>query len=247
MIPLKDDNPTARFPWVTVLLIVANVSVWLFVQGAGQSPVAEQNKFVFEYAAIPCEVVTGEPLTIDEVETDTCISEAEPRSRQLFPDKGVYLAILISMFLHASWLHIGGNMLFLWIFGNNVEDKFGPLPYLGVYLAGGFVATLAQTMLDTGSVVPLVGASGAVAVAMGAYLVLFPRARVLTLFLVIVARVPAWLVLALWFALQFLTDEGSGVAWMAHVGGFVFGVVVALFVRPTQWWRGRQQQSAQYF
>ena len=138
------------------------------------------------------------------------------------------------MFLHGGWLHIGGNMLFLWIFGNNVEDKIGPVFYLLFYLAGGIAATALQTAVGTNSVVPNLGASGAIAAVLGAYLVMFPRARVLTLiffFFITWIEVPAIVLLGFWFVLQFFTSPNSGVAWVAHVGGFVFGAIVAFLLR----------------
>ncbi|HEX6229986.1 MAG TPA: rhomboid family intramembrane serine protease [Solirubrobacterales bacterium] len=156
-----------------------------------------------------------------------------------------YLTILTSMFMHGGFLHIAFNMLFLWIFGNNVEDSMGRVPFLGFYLLGGAAAVYAQSILDPGSTVPTIGASGAVAAVLGGYLLLLPRARVLTLvflvFLITIVEIPAYVVLGIWFVLQFLpaigqataTDvAGEGVAYMAHVGGFVFGLaLIKLFAR----------------
>ncbi len=139
------------------------------------------------------------------------------------------------MFLHAGLLHLGGNMLFLWVFGNNVEDRLSPILFLGFYLLGGVAATAAHIGLDPNSTVPVVGASGAIAAVMGAYLVLFPRARIHSVILfppiILFRQIPAWVLLAVWFGSQFLVDPTSGVAWAAHVGGFVFGVLVGLPLR----------------
>ncbi|MFQ5558324.1 MAG: rhomboid family intramembrane serine protease, partial [Acidimicrobiales bacterium] len=148
-----------------------------------------------------------------------------------------------SMFMHGSWMHLIGNMWFLWVFGNNIEDHMGALRYLAFYLSAGVVATAAHVLIQVDSTVPLVGASGAIAGVMGAYLVWFPWARVRTLLFLFVVplwpRVPAAMLLVVWFALQFLTAEGSGVAWVAHVGGFVFGVAIALLARSNDRFRRR--------
>ncbi len=242
MIPLKDYNPTRRFPYVTVLLILVNVGVYVFIQRPFSSDSAADAKFSYEYAAIPCEVVTGRPLTTDEVERtlgngndEACQRNVEPSTRaEVFPKKSVWLAILYSMFLHGSFLHLGGNMLYLWIFGNNIEDRMGPLPYLAFYLVSGVAAAAAHIGVQPNSTVPIIGASGAVAGVMGAYLVLFPDVpiRTLLLFLLVFIRdIPAKWLLGFWFVLQFFTGSGSGVAWVAHVGGFVFGALVAFLLR----------------
>ena len=244
MLPLKDDNPTTRPPIVTVLVIAACVAVYFFVQPSGSASITGRNAnddaaFTVEHAAIPCEIVQGHPLTINELEatyqrgnTDACAkNDASPEG---FPNKSIYFALLLSMFLHAGLLHLGGNMLYLWVFGNNVEDRMGLVPFVAFYLLGGLAATFAHVALDPNSTVPVIGASGAIAAVMGAYLVLYPRARVHTaiIFGIILFRpIPAWVVLGFWFLSQFIVDPTSGVAWAAHVGGFVFGVVVALILR----------------
>ncbi|MGI8663231.1 MAG: rhomboid family intramembrane serine protease [Acidimicrobiales bacterium] len=241
MVPLRDRNPTRRTAWVTLALIVINVAVFAFAQQAGSTS-DHQTELIYERAAIPCEILHQRPITFSELRTDTCDDTVGRRTTTPFPDKQVDLAILVSLFLHASWLHLGGNMLFLWIFGNNVEDALGPLRYLAFYVMAGLVATLAQLALDPGSTAPLIGASGAIAGVMGAYLVWFPRARILTwlsFLLIVVTYVPAWLVLGFWFVSQFFTAESSGVAWMAHVGGFAFGALVAAQLRNTEWFRRR--------
>ena len=261
MIPIKDYNPTTRFAVVTAAIIAINVLVYFGVQQREtRTSAGAQERLSFERAAIPCELVKQRPLSLVEIElttrgiSDHACGIAAPEgiaNRPLFPHKQVDLAILYSMFLHGSLLHIGGNMLFLWVFGNNIEDKMGPVPYAIFYLLSGVVAALAHVAVNPNSTVPLIGASGAVAGVMGAYLVLFPRVRIRTVFiffLILIRDIPAmWLLLA-WFLLEFFTGNNSGVAWVAHVGGFTFGVLVALLFRgrlhpgppaaPPPAWRG---------
>jgi membrane associated rhomboid family serine protease len=239
MLPLADRNPTVRTPYVTVLLILVNIGVFVFWQGGGTLSAEEDTSFTFEHAAVPCELVTGHPITDLEVRTGKCLDHPPEGAHEFFPDKNVYVAALLSMFLHGGWFHLLGNMLFLWIFGNNIEDKLGPLTYLVFYVVGGLVATAAQVVFDMNSVIPLVGASGAIAAVMGAYLVWFPSAPILTLIFVFIVPIPAGIWLAIWFVLQFFTGPNSGVAYMAHIGGFVFGMVVAWALRNTDWWKRR--------
>ena len=234
MIPLKDYNPTRRKPVVTLLLIVACVGIYFGFQQQG-----DQNAFTYRRAAIPCEVVTGAPLTESEVRTQDCTrnDEGDP----IFPDKSVLAALFTSMFLHGGLLHLGGNMLYLWVFGNNIEDKKGHGVYALFYVASGIAATFAHIALDPGSTIPLVGASGAIAGVMGAYLVLFPRVQIRTFimfFLILFRDIEARWLLGFWFVSQFFIGQDSGVAWAAHVGGFVFGVVVGFIWKAT---RGREQ------
>ena len=242
MIPLKDYNPTRRFPVVTVLLIVANIYVYFLVQRPSDGD-ARQLEFSLSYAAIPCELVQGEPLSEREVvrtfgranDSEACDPTGSDDSPLAFPDKQVYLATLYSMFLHGSLLHIGGNMLFLWVFGNNIEDRMGVPGYIAFYLAAGIAATVAHVLVQPNSTIPVVGASGAIAGVMGAYLVLFPDVRIRSLlilvFLVFFRDIAAKWLLGFWFVSQFFTNPSEGVAWVAHVGGFVFGAVVALLLR----------------
>jgi membrane associated rhomboid family serine protease len=261
MIPLKDYNPTKRFAFVTFLIIVVCVVVYVFVQPVGQAPIFESDpnkaqetmnselRFDLYNAAIPCEVVTGDPLSRDEIArtfleqpSDTNACERNDTSPPLYPDKSVYLAVVFSMFFHGSWLHLLGNMLFLWVFGNNIEDRFGVARYVVFYLASGLAATVAHVAVQPNSTVPIVGASGAIAGVMGAYLVLFPNVRIRSLlilgFFVLFRDISAKWLLGFWFLLQFFTGPNSGVAWMAHVGGFVFGLLIGLIYkaidRPTQ-------------
>jgi membrane associated rhomboid family serine protease len=254
VLPLRDDNPTRKPAIVTLLLIVACTAVYFFVQqGTGptadtdpQSQAARELDFTLQYAAIPREVVHGRPLTSDEVaatfgpEAAAVVCDAAGpavvrATPSCEPDKPVYLAILFSLFLHGSLLHLGGNMLFLWVFGNNIEDARGRWKYLAFYLAAGLVAMAAHVLLDPQSTVPVVGASGAIAGVMGAYLVLFPNARIQTLLLIVFIplfrSISAKWVLGFWFVSQFLLPANSGVAWAAHVGGFLFGVLMGLLWR----------------
>ena len=246
MLPLKDYNPTTRRAWITLGLIAVNVFVYFLIQPHGQGNVDPQSeaiteaKFTYEHAAIACEVTHGRPLTFEEInltlhgDTTAC-KASEPPSPEFAPHKNVYLAVLYSMFLHGSLLHIGGNMLFLWIFGNNIEDRMGWIGYPIFYVVAGLVAAATQFAVQPSSTVPVVGASGAIAGVMGSYLVLFPRVRIRTLFIIVIIPlirdIPAVWLLGFWFVLQFFTSPSSGVAWMAHVGGFVFGVLVTLPLR----------------
>jgi membrane associated rhomboid family serine protease len=250
VIPLKDYNPTRRFSLVTVLILGACVVIYFFVQPTGQSAFLEADpqrqevqqdreiRFTLYNAAIPCEVVTGEPLSQQEVaETfrpggDPTACDRNDTTPPFYPGKKVYLAVLFSMFLHGGLLHLAGNMLFLWIFGNNIEDHWGHVRYAVFYLVAGLVATLAHVAAEPDSTVPMVGASGAIAGVMGAYLVMFPSVRIRTLllfgFFFMFRDITAKWLLGFWFLLQFFTSPNSGVAWMAHVGGFVFGLLVGL-------------------
>ncbi|HUR23037.1 MAG TPA: rhomboid family intramembrane serine protease [Acidimicrobiales bacterium] len=238
MIPLKDENPTTRAPVVTVLLIAACIAIFALIQPRDQG--VEDATFSFKHAAIPCEVVKGRPLSLEELRAtledgvDTACAR-DPFGPAPFAGKSVFLAVLYSMFLHGSWIHLGGNMLFLWIFGNNIEDRMGSLVYLAFYLAAGLAATAAHILVQPDSTVPVVGASGAIAGVMGAYLVLYPNVRIRSLiflgFFVFFRDVAAKWLLGLWLLSQFFINAESGVAWMAHVGGFVFGVAAGLIWR----------------
>ena len=233
MFPLKDNIPTERFPVVTVALIVINVLMLFFFQEAELSfSGAEVNdaKSV-DYGAIPYEITNpGEQCEVPGAPAETCHTDSDLPS--------TWLTLLTSIFMHDGLLHLGGNMLFLWIFGNNIEDAMGRVVFVLFYLGGGLAATLAQTLIDTSSTIPSIGASGAVAAVLGGYALLYPRARVVTLVIIIVfvtlIELPALLVLGLWFLLQLfyasaeLTQPvgGGGVAYFAHLGGFVFGLVM---------------------
>jgi len=250
VIPLKDENPTRHLPWLTIVLIVANIGIYFLIQ---QGPIeflpetqtqqeqVEDLKFNLENAAIPCEVTQGRPLTRDEI-LDTFVGgdaeacDSDPTGEEEFPSKSVWLSVLFSMFLHGSLLHLGGNMLFLWIFGNNIEDHMGATRYLGFYVLGGIVAAIAHIAVQPDSTVPIVGASGAIAAVMGAYLVWFPQAPIKTIiifYFILFRDISAKWLLGFWFVSQFFINPNEGVAWMAHVGGFVFGVLVALAVKAS--------------
>ncbi len=225
MIPIRDVNPTRITPVVTLVLIAANVLVFYLIQGRGS--VDEQEAFVYERAAIACEVTTGAPLGVDEILGDQCLPGAQD---PIFPGKNVFLALFTSMFLHGGTFHLLFNMWFLWIFGNNVEEAYGHVGYLLLYLVGGLVATGAYVTMNPDATVPLVGASGAIAVAMGAYAVLFPGHQVLSLVGWFFLPLPAALFLVIWFVAQFGLG-GTGTAWEAHAGGFVFGAGISLLLR----------------
>ena len=226
MFPLRDENPTLLTPYVTIVLILANVGAWLYVQGAGFSTAALADA-VCRYGAIPAEL-TGATGGYDGID----LGPGLPRCT--FGGL-TYGAVLTSMFMHGSWVHLIGNMWFLWLFGNNVEDSMGHVRFAIFYLLTGIAATLAHVFTNTTSMIPVVGASGAISGVMGGYLLLYPRVRIQTLFIffifIRIIAVPAWFVLIYWFALQLLSGAATppgvaGVAFWAHVGGFVAGAVL---------------------
>jgi rhomboid family protein len=235
--PLRDNIPTDRFPLFTVALIVANVIVYVFLQDGRLG--LPDNGFGGDwptptFAAIPCEVTGADPCQTAPGGPSTVVT------------------LFTSMFMHGSILHIGGNMLFLWIFGNNVEDSMGPVKFILFYVLGGLAADAGQILVDPGSNVPTIGASGAVAAVLGGYLILFPRARVVTLVFIIffftILELPAILFLGIWIIQQALfayfdlvqpAGGEGGVAYFAHIGGFVFGLLaIRLFASE----RRRRQQ-----
>ncbi len=256
VLPVHDVNPTRRTPWVTRLLLLANVVAFVLspialtpLLGEGSpSLVCSQVAFLDEYAAKPNEVITNDPddavatgaVGTDEQGRPGCVEQSPPPY-----EKKPFVSVLTAMFLHGGWLHLLGNMLFLYVFGNNVEDRLGRLRFLAFYLTCGVVATYGFSLPFVGSEQPLVGASGAIAGVLGAYLVLFPRARVwslLTFFFFLPVRLPAWLVLGSWFVLQYLYARGAGLAantgtaYLAHVIGFVVGAALVWRLRGS----GRQ-------
>ena len=226
MFPLRDLNPTRIFPILTIAFIAINVAVFFLWQP--QNDLDAETEFLYENAAIACELTTGDALTEAEIVNDECVNDS---ATPLFPDKNVWVAGVVSMFLHGGIGHLLSNMWFLWIFGNNVEEAYGSGGYLLVYLISGIGATAAFVFANADATVPMIGASGAIAGVLGAYLVLFPTHRILTIFLFFFVHVPAGAYLALWFFLQFVNQE-PGVAWEAHVGGFIVGVLVTLLLRP---------------
>ena len=215
MIPIRDENPTHSVPIITYLLIAINIIVFIFQTMLG----SYQEQFVYQFALIPNEVTSSISL-------------------------GNITDIFTSMFMHAGVAHIAGNMLYLWIFGDNVEDRLGSGKYLFFYILGGVIASVAHILTNPSSQIPTVGASGAIAAVLGAYLVLYPRQKVLTLiplgFWLRMTMVPAFVVLGVWFALQFFSGilslggpDVGGVAFWAHIGGFISGVVFGqLFKKP---------------
>lgn len=223
MFPISDDNPAELPPLVTVGIILANVAVWILYQGAGLSAEAMEAS-VCGLGAIPAEI-TG---SIASWEGSPCR-----------PGGGNFAGLFTSMFLHGGWGHLLGNMWFLWIFGNNVEDSMGHLRFLLFYTLCGLAAAGAHVFADPSSTLPMVGASGAISAILGAYLLLYPRAKVKTVIFIIifftVLELPAFLYLGYWFLLQLFgvlgPSMGGGVAFWAHIGGFVAGVVLVLIFR----------------
>jgi membrane associated rhomboid family serine protease len=230
MFPLYDDNPSQNLPIVTAIIIALNVAVWVFLQGLGGEPALSHS--VCAYGLIPGELFGRvRPGTEVAVGGDVACVIGHPN----------WITVLTSMFMHGGWFHLIGNMWFLWVFGNNVEDSLGRIRYAIFYVLCGLAAAAAQTMTNPSSAIPMIGASGAIGGVLGAYAVRYPRARVMTLiFLGIIVRtvwVPAWMMLGYWFLLQILgglpalASEEGGVAFWAHVGGFVAGVVLVYVMR----------------
>jgi membrane associated rhomboid family serine protease len=235
VLPLKDNIPTRVFPIVTVVIILINVAVYIGVERGRFSDVKNQNA-VIELSFIPYELSHQGQECAQVGDKIGCGTKRQLVGAGATDTKqpNVFLTIFTAMFMHGSFLHIAGNMLFLWIFGNNIEDSMGRVKYILFYLLGGVAATFAQYLSSTDAVVPNLGASGAIAAVLGGYALLYPRARVITLvfiiFFVTVITLPALLVLGAWFVLQAI-DAGSqpvgggGVAVWAHIGGFVFGLI----------------------
>lgn len=224
MLPIRDINPTRARPFLTWALIAACAIVYFGLQPPAGSD--DEVEFLYRRAAIACELTTGDPLDLAEINGAFCRDEpADP----YFSGKNVWLAAGVSMFLHGGLLHLVFNMWSLWIFGNNVEEAFGALGYLLLYAASGVAATAGFVWANPDTTVPLVGASGAIAGVMGAYLALFPRHLVMTLIIFRIVALPAVFFLGLWFLSQFFMAGGGGeVAWEAHVAGFIFGMLAAL-------------------
>ena len=203
-IPLRDENPTQRFPFVTLILITLNILVFLYQIFSPQG----LQYFVFKMGAIPYEITHFTMVT---------------HIPRIFPP----LTLLTSLFLHGSFLHLFGNMLYLWIFGNNIEDFLGPFRFILFYLLSGLGASLVHVVFHPASLIPMIGASGAIAGILGAYFLLYPGARVLTLVFIWIQPIPAFFILGLWFIAQVMNiGIGGGVAWFAHIGGFLIGIVL---------------------
>jgi membrane associated rhomboid family serine protease len=246
VIPIKDyAGPRRRLPWITWGLIAVNVVVFLYQVLLG----ADAQAFMFAYSVVPVALTHGIPQTS---------LPGVPAHIPFHTPSPVYLTLITSMFLHAGWLHIGGNMLFLYIFGDNVEDRMGHIPYLLFYLFCGVVAGITQVAVDPGSSIPSLGASGAIAGVLAAYLVLFPLARVRTIIFIVffftIVTLPAFVLIGIWFLLQFLDGVAAlsnvqqgmgGVAYFAHVGGFVTGLVITFLLRP--WLRPPASVSYPYY
>jgi membrane associated rhomboid family serine protease len=226
MFPYRDDNPTLAAPVATFALIAANVAAWILVQGMGAEPSLSAS--VCRLGLIPGEFLQRLPegFAIPMGRGTACVIGGET----------VWYAPLTSMFMHGGWLHLIGNMWFLWVFGNNVEDSMGRVRYLVFYLLCGLAAAATQTLLNPSSAIPMVGASGAISGVMGAYVLLYPRVRVHMLVILVIfitrIQVPAYVMLGYWFLLQLLGgaaalgQESGGVAFAAHVGGFVAGALL---------------------
>src|SRR5215217_7692592 len=231
MFPYRDDNPTLATPVATFLLIGANVAMWILVQGMGAEPVLSRS--VCELGLIPGEFLGLVPKG--------ATVPMGPQTACMLGDEHTWFTPLTSMFLHGGWFHLIGNMWFLWVFGNNVEDSMGHFRYLFFYLLCGIAAAASQTLVNPASAIPMVGASGAISGVMGAYVVLYPRVRVhmLVILGIFITRivVPAYLMLGYWFLLQLvgggLASGEGGVAFWAHAGGFVAGAaLISVFRDP---------------
>ena len=235
VLPVRDRLPTHRTAWANRLLLLVNIVVFVFLEPWGTDNDCAQQAFFLEHAAIPNEIAEGQPLDAREV----AISTSPECGLTPVPDKPVYFSILSAMFLHAGWGHLLGNMLCLWIFGDNVEDRLGHVRYLAFYLACGVLATAAFVLPSMGSPATLVGASGAIAGVLGAYLVMFPRSRITVIVLplwFLPFTLPAVVVLGFWLVVQVLEVRidpmaGGGVAYLAHVAGFIAGMVLAWSLR----------------
>jgi membrane associated rhomboid family serine protease len=248
MFPYKDENPTEHPAVITVALIIANVLAFILVQGAGaQGPLARS---VCDLGLIPGEILqTAKPGSgVALAPGMICMVDAVPK----------YWTVITSMFMHGGWFHLIGNMLFLWVFGNNIEDATGHGKFLIFYLLCGIAAAATQTFVSPHSVVPMVGASGAISGVLGAYLLLYPRVRVHTLIILPIyitsVALPAWVMLGYWIALQLLGGLGSlsevdkgGVAVFAHIGGFVTGLVLIKLFASEDVLQRRPMQPASYY
>lgn len=246
-LPLRDINPTSRRPFATYSLIIANVVVFIYELSLG----SRAHAFIAAYGATPFEITRMTDLV-------GTLGAGSPIVHYPGPPH-VWLTLLASMFLHAGLWHLGGNMLYLWIFGNNIEDILGPVKFCLFYILAGLVAHALHIASDPGSMIPTVGASGAVSGLLGAYLIAYPRARVLTLvflgFFVRMAVVPASVVIVLWFIMQFVFGLASlggtadgGVAWFAHIGGFLGGIaLIYAMAGRTIWYLRRGGDRREYF
>jgi membrane associated rhomboid family serine protease len=264
LFPIGDDNQgRLTTPFVVYATIALNFLVFLLLQQAGATEQGE--RFTYGYAVVPYEITSGEDLTQPVVIRDSHVADSGPRSRLGQPPAAIpeapgpspiYLTLLTAMFMHGGWMHILGNMLYLWIFGDNIEDNFGHGKFAIFYLVCGLAASFAQIALDPSSPIPSLGASGAIAGVLGAYLVMFPRNRVRNIvflgFFITTIELPAIIVLGFWIVLQIIsqytasfshTAQSSGVAYMAHIGGFATGVLLSFIFRNRQ---TRRSQPSYY-
>ena len=287
MLPLKDNNPTERFPVVTVALIVVCVAVFIWqlnfptnnrLDEAGFGSIDQSS---LEYGAIPYRITHADdrncavgavaasqgqfeagvvcPGTKNYDEA-VAIGRQNPDAQPIPINQAAWwVTLFTSMFMHGGFLHIAGNMLFLWVFGNNIEDRLGRVKFVLFYVLAGLIAVYTQALIDSSSTAPTIGASGAIAGVLGAYALLYPRARVLTLifiiFFVTLVEIPALILLAIWFILQFVpalgqvaveSGGGQGVAYFAHVGGFLFGLAVAAVILSATGRRDEQPRLPVY-
>ena len=232
MFPIGDENEPGHGPaYITLAFIALNIAVFVLLQGAGAD---QTNAFTAGFSTVPHEITTGTDL-VDP--TPITIDGQEYQVPQAPGPSPIWLTLLTSMFMHGGWLHLGGNMLFLWIFGDNVEHRAGHVVFVAFYLAAGVVGALAQILVDPDSQIPMLGASGAISGVLGAYLVLFPGNRVTVFLFRFLTRVPALVAIGMWAVFQFINGIGAfavssetgggGVAYMAHIGGFVAGLILA--------------------
>ncbi len=242
MLPIRDDNPQIRVPWVTYSLLVLNVVAWVVLQGFGQEPALSHS--ICRLGLIPADLL------------DTLDPTAGPVPCPVNGEAD-WITVLSSMFMHGGWMHLAGNLWFLWIFGDNVEDSMGPVRFACFYLLCGFAAAAAQILADAGSAIPMVGASGAIGGVMGAYIILYPRVHVHLFVYFTTLAVPAFFMLGYWLVVQIiggfssLNSEGGGVAFWAHLGGFIAGVLLVFVFKneqllaqhPYRGWRQRGHRS----
>lgn len=225
LFPMRDENPLVRTPVATIVLISLNVACWALLQGFGSASALGAS--VCNFGLIPGDILGNVPVGTGFPEAAAGYCRVD--------GNGSYLTVFTSMFMHGGWMHLIGNMWFLWIFGDNVEDAMGPVRFAIFYLLCGLGAAAAQTATDPNSVIPMVGASGAIGGVMGAYALLFPRARILCIFIFTTLSVPAFLMLGYWVLIQFLgsmqKSEGGGVAFWAHIGGFAAGAALVWLFR----------------
>lgn len=256
--PLFDDNSDRRrFPWVNYAFIAANIFVFVVLQEAG----AESNRFTYAWSTVPAEILTGKDI---DQSHEPPVLKRHPITGEPYPIPplqptpiSVYLTLLVSMFMHGSWGHLAGNMLFLWIFGDNVEDYVGHVRYIVFYVICGIIASLAHVgsayVIGANLDVPCLGASGAISGVLGGYLLLFPHRRVTVILLRFLTEVPAYVAIGIWFAFQLINglgmlgdSSGGGVAYGAHIGGFIAGLGLVKFFaigeREPGWYKKLDRQ-----